>query len=62
MKLLLRMRLRHRRLSSPPLTRLLACLLLLLLPLSRAATVVTRLPGFHGPLPFYLETGWVSRP
>uniref|UniRef100_K4ABI5 Serine carboxypeptidase-like 19 n=1 Tax=Setaria italica TaxID=4555 RepID=K4ABI5_SETIT len=43
------------------LLRLVACLLLAPpLPLTRSATVVTRLPGFDGPLPFYMETGYVG--
>ncbi|CAN6281536.1 unnamed protein product [Urochloa humidicola] len=46
------------------LLHLAACLLLLLLPqpplASAASSVVTHLPGFDGPLPFYMETGYVS--
>jgi hypothetical protein len=32
-------------------------LLLLLLPCSASSSVITHLPGFHGRLRFYLETG-----
>ncbi|KAM0949954.1 putative peptidase S10, serine carboxypeptidase, serine carboxypeptidase, serine active [Dioscorea sansibarensis] len=35
-------------------------LLLLLWPLFISASIVTHLPGFHGPLPFHLETGCVG--
>ncbi|OEL38432.1 hypothetical protein BAE44_0000549, partial [Dichanthelium oligosanthes] len=46
------------------LLRLATCLLLLLLlprlPLASAASVVTHLPGFDDPLPFYMETGYVG--
>ncbi|THU71427.1 hypothetical protein C4D60_Mb04t01290 [Musa balbisiana] len=48
--------------SSPPLALI---FVLLLFPSSapsraRSASVVTRLPGFRGPLPFYMETGYVE--
>uniref|UniRef100_A0A0D9VYK7 Carboxypeptidase n=1 Tax=Leersia perrieri TaxID=77586 RepID=A0A0D9VYK7_9ORYZ len=38
----------------------LACPLIVILLSGAAAKVVTHLPGFDGPLPFYLETGYVS--
>uniref|UniRef100_A0A0E0D646 Carboxypeptidase n=1 Tax=Oryza meridionalis TaxID=40149 RepID=A0A0E0D646_9ORYZ len=44
--------------------RLATCVLFLLLPLllpcSASSSVITHLPGFHGRLPFHLETGNVS--
>ncbi|XP_039140627.1 serine carboxypeptidase-like 18 isoform X2 [Dioscorea cayenensis subsp. rotundata] len=40
--------------------QLLCQLLLLLSPLFISASVVTHLPGFDGPLPFHMETGYVG--
>ncbi|KAH7689935.1 Peptidase S10 serine carboxypeptidase protein [Dioscorea alata] len=40
--------------------QLLCQLLLLLWPRFISASIVTHLPGFHGPLPFHLEAGYVG--